>query len=342
MRKTFIKDIHLNTYKKYFVKRENEKQRRAKQNLKNHNSMNSTSKDFSIYSTKFNPNTTQNSNEDKKGIENPIKPYDSNRQILTPLQKIRKRFLKLKKKNDTSNSILESFSPLKNKFSLNNIVNSYLFKIYLDNSYKKVLHRRLEPYKKDKKVDIKIDLRQTQHKGSFYIPIIKQRQREPNKKEIGIQSSISYPNIFKNSYDNSNNLKMDDLSNIIDNKSSNNLKGINNKNKVKNDLRLNSVGQRQDYSVIKSNGFNFNKYNLINKKLVNKFKEYSQSCKNVKYTKIKQTVCTEKKKIDKLLNKLRYAQCQDKDKLKFELAKINGYYSKKNKKSNNNSYNLFL
>ena len=54
MRKTFIKDIHLNTYKKYFVKRENEKQRRAKQNLKNHNSMNSTSKDFSIYSTKFN------------------------------------------------------------------------------------------------------------------------------------------------------------------------------------------------------------------------------------------------------------------------------------------------
>lgn len=135
---------------------------------------------------------------------------------------------------------------------------------------------------------------------------------------------------------------MDDLSNIIDNKASNNLKGINNKNKEKNDLRLNSVSQRQDYSVIKSNGFNFNKYNLINKKLVNKFKEYSQSCKNVKYTKIKQTVCTEKKKIDKLLNKLRYAQCQDKDKLKFELAKINGYYSKKNKKSNNNSYNLFL
>lgn len=175
MRKTFIKDIHLNIYKKYFVKRENEKQRRAKQNLKNHNSMNSTSKDFSIYFTKFNPNTTQNSNEDIKGIENPKKPYDSNRQILTPLQKIRKRFLKLKNKNDTSNSILESFSPLKNKFSLNNIVNSYLFKIYLDNSYKKVLRRRLEPYKKDKKVDIKIDLRQTQHKGSFYIPIIKQR-----------------------------------------------------------------------------------------------------------------------------------------------------------------------
>jgi hypothetical protein len=196
MRDSFISDIHLNLLKKYDLKRGHKRLNQVKEILKNNNSMKSTLKNSTIYSEKIDPKTTQNFYEDNKVYEIPLKIYKTpSKQILTPIQKIRQKFYRSKKKNEANHSILESFSPLKNKFSLNNILNSYLFKIYLDNSYKKVLYRRLTPFiKKENTLDIKIDVRNLQHKGRFYIPI-KKRQREPNKREIGIQSLISFRNL---------------------------------------------------------------------------------------------------------------------------------------------------
>ena len=348
MRDSFINDIHLNIFKKYSIKRGHKKHNQVKENLKNNNSIKGTIKDSTFFSENIKPNTTSNFFEDKKSFESPIKTNKTySKQMLTPIQKIRQKFYKTKKKNESNNnSIIESFSPLKNKFSLNNIVNSYLFKIYLDKSYKKVLYRRLDPYKeKEKNIDIKMDLKILQHKGGFYIPI-KKRKKESNKREIGIQSSMSYKNNIQNNFINHKNFSANTPSPIItEDKSDIKLKDNNNKstiNEKKNFLRLNSVNKKQKNNIMNNSGINFNKYDLINKKLVNNFEKYSQSCKKIKYDKVKKVVSSEKKKIDKILNKLKFEQYNDKEKLKFELSKFNGYIYKKNKKNNNNSYNLFL
>ena len=347
MRDSFISDIHLNLLKKYDLKRGHKRLNQVKEILKNNNSMKSTLKNSTIYSEKIDPKTTQNFYEDNKVYEIPLKIYKTpSKQILTPIQKIRQKFYRSKKKNEANHSILESFSPLKNKFSLNNIVNLYLFKIYLDKSYKKVLYRRLDPYKeKEKNIDIKMDLKILQHKGGFYIPI-KKRKKESNKREIGIQSSMSYKNNFQNNFINYKNFSANTPSPIItEDKSDIKLKDNNNKstiNEKKNFLRLNLVNKKQKNNNMNNSGINFNKYDLINKKLVNNFEKYSQSCKKIKYDKVKKVVSSEKKKIDKILNKLKFEQYNDKEKLKFELSKFNGYIYKKNKKNNNNSYNLFL
>ena len=343
MRNSFINDIHLNIFKKYSIKRGHKKLNQIKENLKNNNSIKGTIKDSTFYSEKIKPNATINFSEDKKSFESPVKSNKTySRQILTPIQKIRQKFYGTKKKNESNdNSILESFSPLKNKFSLNNIVNSYLFKIYLDKSYKKVLYRRLDPYKKkEKDIDIKIDLKIYQHKGRFYIPIEK-KQKISNKREIGIQSLISFRNLLPNNYykynSNSENTPI-----ITENKSINKSKDNNNINNEKNGPRRNSMIQKPKNIIIKNPRYNFNKFNLINTKFAKNFIQYSLNHKNKKYTKIKKVVSTEKKKIDKILNKLKYDQCNDKDKLKYELVKYDGYNRKKNKKINNNNYNLFL
>ena len=342
MRDSFISDIHLNLLKKYDLKRGHKKHNQAKEILKNNNSMKSTLKNSTIYSEKIDPKTTQNFYEDNKVYEIPLKIYKTpSKQILTPIQKIRQKFYRSKKKNEANHSILESFSPLKNKFSLNNILNSYLFKIYLDNSYKKVLYRRLTPFiKKENTLDIKIDVRNLQHKGRFYIPI-KKRQREPNKREIGIQSLISFRNLLPNNYykynSNSENTPI-----ITENKSINKSKDNNNINNEKNGPKQNSMIQKSKNIIIKNHRYNFNNFNLINKKLAKNFIQYSQNYINKRYTKIKKVVSTEKKKIDKILNKLKFDQYNDKDKLKYELVKYDGYNRKKNKKINNNNYNLFL
>jgi hypothetical protein len=342
MRDSFISDIYLNLLKKYDLKRGHKRLNQVKEILKNNNSMKSTLKNSTIYSEKIDPKTTQNFYEDNKVYEIPLKIYKTpSKQILTPIQKIRQKFYRSKKKNEANHSILESFSPLKNKFSLNNILNSYLFKIYLDNSYKKVLYRRLTPFiKKENTLDIKIDVRNLQHKGRFYIPI-KKRQREPNKREIGIQSLISFRNLLPNNYykynSNSENTPI-----ITENKSINKSKDNNNINNEKNGPRRNSMIQKPKNIIIKNPRYNFNKFNLIKTKFAKNFIQYSLNHKNKKYTKIKKVVSTEKKKIDKILNKLKYDQCNDKDKLKYELVKYDGYNRKKNKKINNNNYNLFL
>ena len=314
MRDSFISDIHLNLLKKYDLKRGHKRLNQVKEILKNNNSMKSTLKNSTIYSEKIDPKTTQNFYEDNKVYEIPLKIYKTpSKQILTPIQKIRQKFYRSKKKNEANHSILESFSPLKNKFSLNNILNSYLFKIYLDNSYKKVLYRRLTPFiKKENTLDIKIDVRNLQHKGRFYIPI-KKRQREPNKREIGIQSLISFRNLLPNNYykynSNSENTPI-----ITENKSINKSKDNNNINNEKNGPRRNSMIQKPKNIIIKNPRYNFNKFNLINTKFAKNFIQYSLNHKNKKYTKIKKVVSTEKKKIDKILNKLKNDKCKEKNK----------------------------
>ena len=95
--------------------------------------------------------------------------------------------------------------------------------------------------------------------------------------------------------------------------------------------------------VPKINNFKltFNKYELINKRLAKNFLDYSKNGKNQRYSKIKRVISTEREKMGKILDRLRYDQNNNSDKLKLDLVKLDGYITRKNKKINN-SYNLFL
>jgi hypothetical protein len=194
--------------------------------------------------------------------------------------------------------------------------------------------------KKEKKVNIQIDLRNTQ-KGIFYIPIKNFNLRgKNNKKEIGIQNSLSSQNIIDNEAD---------ISNINESKNkeeSKNYEIIKNKNNKKFYNKINIIKQyssKKVEKVPKINNFKltFNKYELINKRLAKNFLDYSKNGKNKRYSKIKRVISTEREKMGKILDRLRYDQNNNSDKLKLDLVKLDGYITRKNKKINN-SYNLFL
>ena len=357
MKNFFIKDIHLNTFKKYVEKKEQERKNFLQRYMKKNNSMNFTSKNHSFQAKKINPDFSENIAEEKTELESPLKNSIVTRQILTPIQKLKLRLIEPKKKTEPENE-KEFLTPIKNKFKLNNFVNSFLFRIYLDNSYKKLLFHRLEPNmnKKEKKVNIKIDLRNTQ-KGIFYIPIKNVNLRGKNiKKEIGIQNSLSTQNIFDNEANISN---ISESKNKEESKNYENIKKQNNKkiyNKIKNNKtnkinnnknRINIIRQyssKKVEKVPKINNFKltFNKYELINKRLAKNFLDYSKNIKNKRYSKIKRVISTEREKMGKILDRLRYDQNNNSDKLKLDLVKLDGYITRKNKKNNNSYYNLFL
>ena len=341
MKDFYIKDIHLNTFKKYVEKKEQERKNFLQHYMKKSNSMNFASKNHSFQAKKVNPDFSENIAEEKTELESPLKNSIVTRQILTPIQKLKRRLIEPKKKNEPENG-KEFLTPIKSKFKLNNLVNSFLFRIYLDNSYKKLLFHRLEPYmnKKEKKVNIQIDLRNTQ-KGIFYIPIKNFNLRgKNNKKEIGIQNSLSSQNIIDNEAD---------ISNINESKNkeeSKNYEIIKNKNNKKFYNKINIIKQyssKKVEKVPKINNFKltFNKYELINKRLAKNFLDYSKNGKNKRYSKIKRVMSTEREKMGKILDRLRYDQNNNSDKLKLDLVKLDGYITRKNKKINN-SYNLFL
>ena len=341
MKDFYIKDIHLNTFKKYVEKKEQERKNFLQRYMKKSNSMNFASKNHSFQAKKVNPDFSENIAEEKTELESPLKNSIVTRQILTPIQKLKRRLIEPKKKNEPENE-KEFLTPIKSKFKLNNLVNSFLFRIYLDNSYKKLLFHRLEPYmnKKEKKVNIQIDLRNTQ-KGIFYIPIKNFNLRgKNNKKEIGIQNSLSSQNIIDNEAD---------ISNINESKNkeeSKNYEIIKNKNNKKFYDKINIIKQyssKKVEKVPKINNFKltFNKYELINKRLAKNFLDYSKNGKNKRYSKIKRVISTEREKMGKILDRLRYDQNNNSDKLKLDLVKLDGYITRKNKKINN-SYNLFL
>lgn len=357
MKDFYIKDIHLNTFKKYVEKKEQERKNFLQRYMKKSNSMNFASKNHSFQAKKVNPDFSENIAEEKTELESPLKNSIVTRQILTPIQKLKRRLIEPKKKNEPENE-KEFLTPIKSKFKLNNLVNSFLFRIYLDNSYKKLLFHRFEPYmnKKEKKVNIQIDLRNTQ-KGIFYIPIKNFNLRgKNNKKEIGIQNSLSSQNIIDNEADISN---INESKNKEESKNYEIIKNKNNKkfynkinnyktNKINNNNknRINIIKQyssKKVEKVPKINNFKltFNKYELINKRLAKNFLDYSKNGKNKRYSKIKRVISTEREKMGKILDRLRYDQNNNSDKLKLDLVKLDGYITRKNKKINN-SYNLFL
>ena len=357
MKDFYIKDIHLNTFKKYVEKKEQERKNFLQRYMKKSNSMNFASKNHSFQAKKVNPDFSENIAEEKTELESPLKNSIVTRQILTPIQKLKRRLIEPKKKNEPENE-KEFLTPIKSKFKLNNLVNSFLFRIYLDNSYKKLLFHRLEPYmnKKEKKVNIQIDLRNTQ-KGIFYIPIKNFNLRgKNNKKEIGIQNSLSSQNIIDNEADISN---INESKNKEESKNYEIIKNKNNKkfynkinnyktNKINNNNknRINIIKQyssKKVEKVPKINNFKltFNKYELINKRLAKNFLDYSKNGKNKRYSKIKRVISTEREKMGKILDRLRYDQNNNSDKLKLDLVKLDGYITRKNKKITN-SYNLFL
>ena len=354
MKKFYVNDKHLNNFKKYVLNKKYEQKNLLRHYMVKNNSMNLSPTNKSIQSKIINQNLSQNIGEEKNKVESGSKNNIINRHILTPIKGIKKTFLEPKKRNDIDNEI-EFITPIKSKFKLNNLVNSFLYKIYMANSYKKLLFQRMEPYllKKEKNVDIQIDFRNTQKKGNFYIPIKNHNPRRKNdKKEIGIQNSISFENIFENS--NFSNIdrrkikeetkdmetsKIPSYNNNRVNINYNNIKN-NHKNKSK-VIRQYSSNKIDKHPKIKNCKLFFNKYDLINKKFAKNFFEYSKSGKNKRYTKIKRIISVEREKMGKILDKLRHDQNNDTDKLKLDLVRLDGYITRKNKKINNN-FNLFL
>ena len=357
MKNFYIKDIHLNYFQKYVLKKEHERKNLLQRYVKKSNSMNFSNKNHSFQAKKTNQDFSENIAEEKTELEHPLKNSMITRQILTPIQKIKHRLIEPKKKNESEKEN-DFLTPIKNKFKLNNLVNSFLYKMYLDNSYKKLLFHRLEPYmnKKEKKVNIQIDLRNTR-KGIFYIPIKNDNSRgKKNKKEIGIQNSLSSQNYFENDVNISNisenknheESKNFEIVKILNKKKIYSKINYNKANKINNNKnRINVIRQYSSKKMEKPPKINnfklsFNKYELINKKLAKNFLEYSKNNKNKRYSKIKRVISTEREKMGKILDKLRYDQNNDGDKLKLDLVKLGGYITRKNKKLNNNSYNLFL
>lgn len=351
MKNLYINDIHMNIFKRYKLKKEFEKNRLLKKNVSKNKSMNIPSKNLSIQTKKNIQNLSQNMAEEKSQIAASLKNNIITRQILTPVHKLKHKLLEPNKKDELE-STNELFLPIKSKFNLNNLVNSFLYKIYLDNSYKKILMQRIEPFmhKKEKDANIILDLRQTQKKGCFYIPIKKNNNRLKNsRKEIGIQSSLSSNNIYENKFN---------YLNLSDNKSKEEKKdadidnsaikivnyNYNNNiyNNYKKEVRHYSSKKKPCISPnIKNCKLTFNKYELINKKFAKNIFEYTNNGKNKGCTKIKRIISTERRKMGKILDKLRYEQNNDIAKLKLDLAKLEVFLSRKNKKINSN-YNLFL
>lgn len=352
MRNLYINDLHLNLFQKYIMNKKKEDNSILKKHIKRNKSMNNSNSSFQT-KTKI-QNLSQNIIDDKNRFESPLKNFEIDRQILTPIKNLRHKFLEPKKNNEI-HSDLELFSPYKNKFNLNKLVNSFLYRIYFDKSYKQNLFHGLLPFmeKKEKNINIKIDLRQTQKKGQFYIPIKKDNIKIKTKREIGIQNSLYTPNSFENNKTNipniSNSQKKDESKDGDNNTNKNNYVKINYNYNFRNNKNIKNE-EKQCFSSkikLKKPKINnckliFNNYELINKKLSTNFLLYSKAIQNQKYSKIKRIISTERQKIGKILDELRYDQNNDSDKLKLDLVKLDGYILRKNKKTNNNSYNLFL
>lgn len=353
MKQSYISDIHLNNFQKYVKKKEHDKHNILNHSLRHLNSLNYTKRHFLLSPRKINQNKTLI--EEKKGYESSLMNKKINRQILTPIQKLKHKFIEPKKKLE-ADSIFEHLTPLKKKFNLNNLVNSLLFRLYADESYKQLLFHRIgNNTNRKEKIDIKIDLRQTQKKGYFYIPI-KKNKLSKEKREIGIQSSNSFENILDNKNINSSNSKENIVKyepkviNIVNYKENNKNNNKNKNNKNNKNVINNNNNEKKCYSdkkkknIPKINNYKltFNKYNLINKKLVKNFLNYSERKKSNEYTKIKRVISTEREKMGKILDNLRFEQSHDADILKSELAKLEGKGSRKGKKNINNSYNLFI
>ena len=343
MRRSYISEIHLNNFQKYILKKEHDKHNILNHSIRSHDLSNFTTKYSPLSTRKINKNQTIFTNEEKKGLsESSLINKKINKLILTPIQKLKQKFLEPKKKME-SYSTYDYIKPLKKNFKLNNLVNSVLFRFYVDESYKKMLsHRVGQKTNKKEILDIKIDLRKTQKKGYFYIPI-KKNNLLKEKREIGIQSSDLLEKILNNNDNiNSSNSREDKINydlkavNKAKIKVHNNNNIINNKNKFRSDKKKKNIPKVNDYKL------KFNKYNLINKKLVKNFLNYSERKSIDKFSKIKRVISTERERVAKILDNLRFDQTHDSDKLKIELAKLAVYVSGKGKKKINNNYNIFI
>ena len=347
MKKININEMRLNNFKKYVLQKEYEKQNLSNSKKKRSNSTYITTKNNSFHIKNANWNLSKDIIEEKYVFETPIKRSIIKRPIMTPIEKVKHIFSEPKKKNEID-SEFELLSPMKIKFSINNLVNTILYNLYMKKSYKKLLIEKLNPFleKKQKETNIKIDLRNTQKKGRFYIPIKNRNLRGKNeKREIGIQISSHFDD------DNKMDISYEEKY-LENNKTDNKIKY-----KINNDKYYSSYNKNKQNNQIKNyfpikkeknhkintckSAFN-NKYELINKKLVKNFLDFSFRSKYPRYTKIKKLINNENKRVGKILNKLRYEQNNANEKLKLDLIKLDGYKAKKNKKNNNNSYNLFL
>ncbi len=176
MKKSSVSDINLNIFNKYVIRKGQKKQ-----------NINNTNKSFSyqkirkkLNSVKIKDTILPNEIFKEKeyyNMDDSLKIKNFNRDIMTPLQRIKQNFLLNKKHNNKSKSLIDLFSTKTSKFSINNLLNSSLLRVYLDKSYKKILYKRLEPFMSKKeennKLNLKLDLTKTHFNKTFYIPIKK-------------------------------------------------------------------------------------------------------------------------------------------------------------------------
>ena len=336
MKKSSVSDINLNIFNKYVIRKGQKKQ-----------NINNTNKSFSyqkirkkLNSVKIKDTILPNEIFKEKeyyNMDDSLKIKNFNRDIMTPLQRIKQNFLLNKKHNNKSKSLIDLFSTKISKFSINNLLNSSLLRVYLDKSYKKILYKRLEPFMSKKeennKLNLKLDLTKTHFNKTFYIPIKKKGFEKNKKREIGVQSSMSIECINNDS---------NNINNKEEHKNKESLLNYNyNSKEIKIKNYIVSI-KKIEKPKIKNAKFIFNKYDNINKELLRNYWIDSNENKRNSSSKIKRIVSTEKQKIDEFLEGLRIEQKDDKNKKKLELLQLNRNINRKNKIINYNNHNLFL
>ena len=227
----------------------------------------------------------------------------------------------IKNHNKSSFNILTSIK--KSKFNINNIINTALFRILKNRTYKSFLIDRINPYYQKKEKSINLHLRKDINnisKTAKYKRVLssgyiyeKSNNDKCNKKEFG--SSFSCGNITKN---------------------------INDKYMDKEKCKFNKFNllKRCKSTVNRNKKKIFNKYDKKNKTFLKNYTLVSRI--NNKYEKLKNYLSIQSYINLKILNKLKLEQNMSNTNLKLGLVKLEGYETRRNKKINNNSYNIFL
>ena len=332
MKELYINKIHLNNFKKYVLKKEQEnnllKFSKKQKNLKNK---------INIKTKVLSNNSSENNIIDEKKINVNNNSRNIFNKEINPKYNFREYFIKLSKKNRTlihksetvqqnennRSFLLSSFN--KKHFNINNIINLSLSKLLHNKEYKKILEKRINPYfYKKENSSINLDLRKELIKNRiisnnkrFLTPkyIIRKNIELNNKKEIGSQNFFSCEN----------------LTNIIKDK---------NIDKKNNNFNKNNLLKRCKSSIDKIKKKIFNKFEKKNKSFIKNYSLYSRI--NNKYEKIQKQLKIQNNINSKILNKLKLEQNMSDINLKLGLVKLEGYEKRRNKKINNNSYNIFL
>lgn len=327
MKELYINKIHLNNFKKYVLKKEQENHLLKQKNEKKNN--------------KIKSELLLNHSNEKKNLEEKSDININSRNILdkkiNPKYNFRDYFIKLSKKNGNlthksstiqqkenngdGNLLLSSIQ--KKQFNINNLINISLSKLFLNNEYKNILKKRVNPYfHKKANCSINLDLRKDYMKNGAITPknkrfltprykIIKNKESK-GKNIVGIRNSFFCENLSKI---------------------------LNDKNIEKENNKI-YLFKKCKSPIDKIKKKIFHKFEEKNKSFIKDYSLYTRI--NNKFEKFKKLLNKQNGINDKKLSKLKLEQNMSDTNIKLGLVKLEGYEYRRNKKINNNSYNIFL